>query len=207
MQMIKNHSIVLLLVFASGFVVMSVEMLGGRILAPYFGSSVYVWGSLIFTFMVGLSLGYGIGGRLSVKYYGRGALALLLLLAGVQVIALATVAETVLAFTFDHTADPRSGSLLAALALYLAPTATLGMLSPIAIRTVSEQLREVGSQAGSLYLISTLGSALGTLVTAFWLVAIFEVDTILYGNASLLFAGAALGAIGRKSKSEVPVYA
>lgn len=59
--------VVLLLAFTSGFIIMSVELLGGRILAPYFGSSIYVWGSIISIFMVALSVGYLIGGRLSVN--------------------------------------------------------------------------------------------------------------------------------------------
>lgn len=54
--------VVLLLAFTSGFIIMSVELLGGRILAPYFGSSIYVWGSIISIFMVALSVGYLIGG-------------------------------------------------------------------------------------------------------------------------------------------------
>ena len=56
-----------LLAFCGGFVIMSMELLGGRILAPYFGSGVYVWGSIITVFMLSLSLGYLLGGRLSVR--------------------------------------------------------------------------------------------------------------------------------------------
>lgn len=168
-------------------------MLGGRILAPYFGGSVYVWGSLIFTFMVGLSLGYGIGGRLSVKVFGLKVLSVLLILSALQVLLLELCADWVLTIAFNNTSDPRSGSLIAALALYLLPTATLGMLSPVAIRTISDELHKVGSSAGNLYLVSTLGSAVGTLVTAFWLVAIFEVKTIMYGNALALIGAAMIG--------------
>ena len=46
---------------------MSLELLGGRVLAPYFGSSIYVWGSIITVFMLSLALGYLAGGRLSVR--------------------------------------------------------------------------------------------------------------------------------------------
>ena len=50
------------LAFGGGFVIMALELLGGRVLAPYFGSSIYVWGSIITVFMLSLSLGYLIGG-------------------------------------------------------------------------------------------------------------------------------------------------
>ena len=58
--------IIYLLAFTGGFVIMSLELLGGRVLAPYFGSSIYVWGSIITVFMLSLALGYLIGGRWSV---------------------------------------------------------------------------------------------------------------------------------------------
>lgn len=193
MTFLRSNYLVLLMALTSGFVIMSVEMLGGRILAPYFGSSVYVWGSLIFTFMVGLSIGYGAGGKLSVKYHGLSVLVSLFVFAAIQVAVLQVVAEGVLNWTFDHTNDPRSGSLFAALVLYLLPTATLGMVSPIAIRSISSELNEVGNYAGMLYLVSTLGSALGTLITSFWWVAIYEVRTIMYINVAMLLVAAAMG--------------
>ena len=59
-------ALVFLLVFTGGFSVMSIELLAGRVLAPYFGGSVYVWGSVITIFMLALSIGYLIGGRLSL---------------------------------------------------------------------------------------------------------------------------------------------
>lgn len=203
MRFLKDNMAVMLMVFVSGFVIMSVEMLGGRILAPYFGSSVYVWGSLIFTFMVGLSVGYGVGGRLSIKHHGVGILMLLFGLAGAQIMVLELVSEAVLALVFDLSDDPRSGSLLAAMLLYLLPTATLGMVSPIAIRTVSYHLHEVGNYAGMLYLVSTLGSAVGTLVTAFWMVAIFEVQTIMYCNVVALAVAATIGFIALNKRAPI----
>ena len=50
----------------SGFYVMAIELLGGRVLAPFFGSSIYVWGAIITVFMLALSLGYLCGGRWSL---------------------------------------------------------------------------------------------------------------------------------------------
>jgi len=72
--------LVLLLAFTSGFIIMSVELLGGRILAPYFGSSIYVWGSIISIFMVALAMGYLIGGRLSINRPNLGLYGLFFLL-------------------------------------------------------------------------------------------------------------------------------
>jgi len=65
----------MVLAFIAGFIIMAIELLGGRILAPYFGSSIYVWGSIITVFMLSLSIGYLCGGKLSLhnpnlKTYG-----------------------------------------------------------------------------------------------------------------------------------------
>ena len=61
------NPLVYTLAFCSGFCIMGIELLGGRILAPYFGSSIHIWGSIITVFMLSLSLGYLFGGKLSVK--------------------------------------------------------------------------------------------------------------------------------------------
>jgi len=58
--------VIYVLAFTGGFVIMSLELLGGRVLAPYFGSSIYVWGSIITVFMLSLALGYLFGGKLSL---------------------------------------------------------------------------------------------------------------------------------------------
>ena len=51
----------------SGFFVMSVELLSSRILAPYYGSSIFVWGGILTVFMLFLSVGYLLGGVLSTQ--------------------------------------------------------------------------------------------------------------------------------------------
>ena len=77
--MLKQY-LILLMAFAAGFVIMCFELLGGRMLAPYFGSSVYVWGSIITVFMLALSTGYLIGGRLSLYQPNLNKYALLFVL-------------------------------------------------------------------------------------------------------------------------------
>jgi hypothetical protein len=74
----------------------------------------------------------------------------------------------------------------------------MGMMSPMAIRTISEHLDHVGRNAGQLYLVSTLGSAAGTLITAFWWVSEYEVSTIMYLNVGLLVLAAALGFLPKR---------
>ena len=69
--------------FINGFAIMAIELLGGRVLSPYFGTSVYVWGSIITIFMLSLSLGYLWGGRLSSRNPNPYTFAMFFLLAAV----------------------------------------------------------------------------------------------------------------------------
>ena len=61
------HMLLGFVVFVSGAVLMSLEIAGSRILAPHFGSSIFVWGSLISVVMASLSIGYYWGGCLSAR--------------------------------------------------------------------------------------------------------------------------------------------
>jgi hypothetical protein len=87
---------------------------------------------------------------------------------------------------FDRIVDPRYGSLLASILLFFLPSAVLGMASPYAVRLLTVSKENSGASAGFLYFISTLGSAFGTLATSFYLVALFEINTLLFAAVAAL---------------------
>lgn len=172
-----------LLVYAaagwSGFFVMGVELLGGRLLAPFFGNSIFVWGGIIAVFMACLSVGYLLGGRFSLNAPSLSRLGFLLL--GEALLALPVIlrGDMVLESLSDAVPDPRYGSLLGSLLLFGAPTVLSGMISPYAVRLLISALASSGLAAGRLYFVSTLGSATGTILTSFYLVLYLEINTIL----------------------------
>jgi hypothetical protein len=163
----------------SGFFVMGVELLGGRILAPYFGSSIYVWGALITVFMLALSLGYLSGGRLSVHRPSLRRLAAILVAAGLATLPVVWFADALLDGLSSAVHDPRFGSLSAAALLFFVPTFVSGMVSPYAVRLLVKDQASSGQRAGKLYFVSTFGSAAGTLLTSFYLVLYLEVNQII----------------------------
>ncbi|WP_372862932.1 fused MFS/spermidine synthase [Pseudoalteromonas sp.] len=182
----KTNALIYFLAFSSGFSIMGIELLGGRILAPYFGSSVHIWGSIITVFMLSLSFGYLLGGKLSIRHPSLTKYGLIFLVASIMVLPIALFAEPIMAFIFSHIEDSRYGSLLASTALFFIPTIILGMISPYSVRLLVTNSERSGQVAGGLYFVSTLGSALGTIITSFYMVLAFDVNAIILGFAGVL---------------------
>lgn len=165
--------------FATGFAIMAAQMLGGRILAPWFGGSIYIWGSIITIFLIALSLGYLVGGQVSLIRPSLRKYGLLFIASGLALLPIILFSDFLMDLTFVVTEDPRYGSLLAGALLFLLPAFIMGMISPYSIRLLVKSQADSGHTAGRLYFTSTLGSALGTVGTAFYFVLYFEVNQIL----------------------------
>jgi hypothetical protein len=184
--------------FWSGFFVMGVELLGGRILAPNFGSSIYVWGALIAIFMLALSLGYLAGGRWSQSNPSLRRLGLLLGAAALTALPVLWLSGAAMEHLAIAVPDPRFGSLAGAALLFFVPTFFCGMVSPYCVRLLVDEQRTSGRRAGQLYFVSTFGSAAGTIMTSFYLVLWFEVNTIL---VSLVVISATLAVLAMLARS------
>lgn len=198
-ELISQNPLVLSLAFVSGFIIMSIELLGGRILAPYFGSSIYVWGSIITVFMLSLSLGYLAGGRLSLHNPRLTRYGSFFVGAAVLLLPLILWGNAIMEKLFLSIEDPRYGSLLVSMLLFFLPTAVMGMIAPYSVRLLVVNSERSGQIAGTLYFVSTLGSALGTLATSFYLVLWFEVNQILTTMGVILaLAGLLAILVGRK---------
>jgi MFS family permease len=186
---ILNRSLVFLIAGWSGFFVMAVELLSGRILAPNFGNSIYVWGGIITIFMLALSIGYLIGGRLSIREPSLKKLSMILMVAAVSTTPVVLMSDAVLDRIFTLIQDPRYGSLISATILFFLPTMISGIISPYAVRLLVTESNRSGHFAGLLYFVSTFGSAAGTILTSFYLVLYFEINNIVWtmiGISSLL---------------------
>jgi len=173
------NALVLILAFSSGFIIMSVELLGGRILAPYFGSSIYVWGSIITIFMASLAIGYLLGGRLSLTNPNLKQYGLFYLGAAVTLLPIVFMGDQMMDAVFLRIEDPRYGSLVASVFLFTLPSITLGLIAPYSVRLLVTDAKESGAIAGGLFFVSTIGSALGTLATSFYLILWFDINEIL----------------------------
>ncbi|MFT5758931.1 MAG: hypothetical protein ACI9LM_003679 [Alteromonadaceae bacterium] len=185
-QHLWQNPLIYILAFCSGFCIMGIELLGGRILAPFFGSSVHIWGSIITVFMLSLSLGYLIGGKLSTKNANLNKYGAIFIIAGIAILPIATYAQPIMESIFVQIEDSRYGSLLASMALFFIPTVILGMISPYSVRLLVTDKESSGQVAGVLYFTSTLGSALGTIITSFYMVLAFDVNDIVMSFSAVL---------------------
>lgn len=174
------HLLLNFIVFISGAVLMALEIVGSRVLAPHFGSSIFVWGSLISVVMAALSIGYYWGGWLSAREPSYGKLLVLLLIPGVLIFFLPFIYPSINDWIAGVDFGTRLNPLLACSALFLLPGIFLGTISPYVIRLAATQLHTVGSTAGTLYAISTCGSIVGTLLTAFYLIPALGVSNIIH---------------------------
>lgn len=152
---------------ATGFVIMVLELAAFRLYAPYFGYSIYVWGSMISAVMFALAAGYALGGWIADRSQTDLRLYAFILLSGVyQVVILYTVRSFLpsLARYGDST-----GPLLATLIIFAPPMTALAMTAPFVIRLLA-RASHVGAAAGTIYALSTVGSIAGVLATSFYLV-------------------------------------
>ncbi|MDR7523626.1 MAG: fused MFS/spermidine synthase [Armatimonadota bacterium] len=188
-----------IVVFGSGAVLMGLEIVGSRVIAPFFGSSVFVWGALISIFLGALSLGYYLGGTAADRWPRSGVLAALLSAAGVAIIALNVASRPVLLAFDAWDLGPRLSPLLSSIVLFAVPSVLMGMTSPFAIKLVAQDLATVGATAGVLYALSTAGSIFGTIATAFFLIPALGVRAILLllGGTLLALAGLLVAGTGR----------
>jgi spermidine synthase len=155
--------------FITGAVVMALEILGSRLLAPVFGNSLFVWGALIGVILAAMSSGYATGGWLSDRHSGGTVIAWLLLVSALWTFLLAGVGQPVMFKVSSWVQDPRWGPCVAASVLLALPAFCLSGVLPALLRLSIDDLGHVGRHTGQMIAISTIGSLVGTWGTAFFL--------------------------------------
>ena len=185
----------LFVVVVPAAVLMALEIVSSRLLAPEFGNSVYVWGSIIGVFLAAMSGGYLLGGRLADRRPELRELGQLLLLAAMLQWATALAGRHGVASIGGATEGRPSGTLLAAALLFGPATLLLATVAPFAVRLAGRDPARLGGVAGNLFALSTAGSLVGTLAATFTLIPNLPLDAILalLVSATALAAAASFG--------------
>jgi len=204
---IRNAGIILISCIC-GWIMMGLEILGVRMLTPYFGSAIYVvTGSVIGVFLLSLSIGYMLGGWLSAKFDCPRTLGCAVLGAGIWLCALPFFNDAVCDTVFNFGLDEKWGSLLASLALFGAPTILLGMVSPTVVHWLTSQACDSGFNAGMVLAASTVASFAGCVVTAFYLVLYSLRWTICVSGVILAVLGSVILLLALRPAAIIPLSA
>jgi len=174
----KNY-LLNLIVFLCGATVMIFELVGTRVLAPYLGTSTFVWTSLIGIILGSLSIGYWIGGRVADRKVEREIFAGIIFLAAAIIGTTTFVKDVLLDIIVMKITDVRWGSTLASILLFAPASILLGMVSPYAVKIKSKRVEELGANVGDLFAFSTVGSIIGTFLAGFYLIPRFGTNNIL----------------------------
>jgi spermidine synthase len=215
----------------TGAVVMALEILGSRLLAPVFGNSLFVWGALIGVILAAMSSGYAFGGWISDRCPGAQVLAGLLLFSGAWTFLIAWLGQPVLFKMAGVIEDPRWGPCVAASVLLAPPAFGLSGVLPAMLRLAVSDLDYLGRHTGRMIALSTVGSLAGTWGTAFfflswigtqalvawlgvvqvalgfwWLFKSAMTRPILTGALVVLTGGLGAGALSPVQMLKAPVY-
>ena len=199
--MIKIRTLLLFFAFFEGFCVMAVELFSAKLIAPYFGSSLYVWASVLGITLLSLMIGYYSGGLISKKKNKSQLLFIILALSGIFISLIPISGNFIMNQLIDYSVA--IGSSISLLFYMLPALIGLGMTSPLIISILNEHVDDSGKTAGLIYGISTLGGVIGVFTTGFYLLPEFGISIPSYSIGLILSILSILPVIAKKKISLV----
>lgn len=190
------------LAFVCGAAVLALEIVGTRVLGPFFGVTIYLWSSLITVTLLALSVGYVVGGKVADRHPTSSLLSWLILISGFLVLLIPWIRHPVMHLT--ESLGLRMAVLASSMLLFFIPLTLLGMVSPLLIKIRTERLTELGNTVGGLYAVSTIGSVVTALLTGYVLIPYIGVNLLLLIIGLMLVTASAPGLLaGRSGKAKV----
>ncbi|AXE17866.1 hypothetical protein DR864_09030 [Runella rosea] len=195
-----QRKLFLIVSFVEGAAVMIIELLGAKIVAPFYGTSMYVWASVLGVTLIALSCGYFIGGNVSNKYKDKSPLFSVLAVGAILTIIAPRIAPAIMMATADF--GVRIGSLISVSIYLLPPIFCMGMVSPIIIQLINQSQENSGQTAGTIYAISTVGGILATFLAGFVLIPELGIRTTATFTGAVLIVISAIGMLSHKQKTQ-----
>jgi spermidine synthase len=184
------------LVFISSACTLIIELIAGRIMAPFVGVSLYTWTSIIGIVLAGMSVGNYLGGVVADRQASPRTLGVIFVAGSVSCLLILVITDLITGQTFRLSLLPRI--VIYATAIFLLPSLVLGMVSPLVVKLALADLQRTGNTVGTIYAFSTAGSIVGTFLTGFWLIAWLGTRNIVWILAGvLLLTGLAVGEFHR----------
>lgn len=206
-----QRALLLALVFLCGAVSIGTELAMSRLLAPYFGTSTFIWANLIGLTLAFLAIGYYLGGRLADRHPTLDAMLIIAAFAGFSVALIPILAKPILRTSLDAFDDLNVGaffgSFFGSLFLLAVPMLLFGCISPFAIRMRTQNIRSSGETAGNIYALSTVGSIAGSFLPVLVLIPVFGTRTTFLIMGISLMALALLGLIVTRGNARIALVA
>lgn len=179
----------IILVFLSGALTMTLELVAGRLVAPVLGVSLYTWTSVIGVVLAGMSVGSFVGGWMADFWNPRRLLGPVMIISGL-VTSLIVPALPALGMTLPAIKSPLLRVVIPIAVLFGTPSFLIGLISPIVYRICLNDTYRTGITVGRLAASGSLGSIVGTFATGFWLIPRFGTRAIVLGvSAGLVLLG------------------
>ncbi len=180
-------------IFVAGGAVLLVEIVGTRILGPFYGVSLYLWSALITVALLALSIGYALGGWYADRNSSPNRFFSLILVAGIWILLIPWIRDPIVNLVTGM--GLRTAVLLSALALFAVPLGLLAMVGPFAIRLRVQELSDIGRTAGLVSCISTLGGVLSAILTGYYLIPQVGVARLTAATGLILVITSAIGLV------------
>ena len=177
-----------IVVFIASFCTLVIELVAGRIMAPYVGVSLYTWTSIIGVVLAGISIGAYLGGLIADRYPRASTLGWLLFFSGLGAFSISPLTNLIGGAPFQTSLMSRI--LLITTIVFFVPSCLLGMISPVVVKLTLNNLQKTGNVVGKIYAFSTLGSILGTFATGFYLISWMGTRYILLTMGIILILSA-----------------
>jgi spermidine synthase len=193
-----------IIVFIASFCTLVIELVAGRIMAPYVGVSLYTWTSIIGVVLAGISIGAYLGGRIADRYPRSSTLGWLLFLSGLGAFSISPLTNLIGGAQFQTSLMTRI--LLITTIIFFVPSCLLGMISPVVVKLTLSNLEKTGNVVGKIYAFSTLGSILGTFATGFYLISWMGTRSILLMMGIILILSALIFGVFFRSKKTLTLF-
>ncbi|MDD5327937.1 MAG: fused MFS/spermidine synthase [Phycisphaerae bacterium] len=179
-------------VFFSSACIMTLEIVAGRLIARYLGSSLYTWTSVIGVVLAGITIGNYLGGRIADRYNAAKTLSVLFTLSSIACVLVVVsnnlVNQWILLWEFNWPVRVFTHVSL----VFFIPSMLLGTISPVVAKMALDRKLATGRTVGDIYAAGAAGSILGTFLAGFYLIAMMGTIAIVWGVAAALLLMAVL---------------
>ena len=167
-----------------GGALMAVELIGAKMIAPYYGTSLYVWASVLAITLGGLAIGYYSGGVISKNRPNQKTLYTIIAVSAFLVLLMPITSKLIMSVDLGL----KTGIIISCIFFLMPQLMGFGMVSPMVVRLISKDVKKIGSNAGTVYFTSTIGGIVSTFFFGFYAIPYLglKMSAIIVGCALLI---------------------